>query len=128
VYATRLSALFGLAFAPAPRLRRLTLPRSSNSPAHYAKGTRSGLPSCDGIALPPLVGKRFQVLFHSPHRGSFRLSLTVLVHYRSTGHYPSQVPPFGHPRIGACLRLPEAYRSLPRPSSLPGAKASTVRP
>ena len=26
---------------------------------------------------------RFQVLFHSPRRGSFRLSLTVLVHYRS---------------------------------------------
>jgi hypothetical protein len=44
----------------------------------------------------------------------------------TTGHYPSQVPPFGHPRIDACLRLPEAYRSLPRPSSLPGAKASTV--
>ena len=30
-----------------------------------------------------LVRTRFQVLFHSPHRGSFRLSLTVLVHYRS---------------------------------------------
>ena len=44
------------------------------------------------------------------------------------GHYPAWVPPFGHPRINACLRLPEAYRSLPRPSSLPGAKASTVRP
>ena len=26
---------------------------------------------------------RFQVLFHSPRRGSFHLSLTVLVHYRS---------------------------------------------
>ena len=26
---------------------------------------------------------RFQVLFHSPNRGSFHLSLTVLVHYRS---------------------------------------------
>jgi hypothetical protein len=26
---------------------------------------------------------RFQVLFHSPHRGAFHLSLTVLVHYRS---------------------------------------------
>ena len=37
-----------------------------------------------GIALPLLVGIRFQVLFHSPHRGSFHLSLTVLVHYRST--------------------------------------------
>ena len=33
--------------------------------------------------LPLLVCMRFQDLFHSPHRGSFRLSLTVLVHYRS---------------------------------------------
>ena len=32
-----------------------------------------------------LVRIRFQDLFHSPHRGSFRLSLTVLVHYRSVG-------------------------------------------
>ncbi len=29
-----------------------------------------------GIALPLLVGIRFQVLFHSPHRGAFHLSLT----------------------------------------------------
>ena len=35
--------------------------------------------------LRPLVGAWFQVLFHSPHRGSFHLSLTVLVHYRSHG-------------------------------------------
>ena len=33
--------------------------------------------------LPPLVGVRFQVLFHSPIRSTFHLSLTVLVHYRS---------------------------------------------
>ena len=33
--------------------------------------------------LRPLVGVRFQDLFHSPARGSFDLSLTVLVHYRS---------------------------------------------
>jgi hypothetical protein len=39
-----------------------------------------------------------------------------------------RVSPFGNPRINACLRLPEAYRSLPRPSSSVGAKASTVRP
>src|SRR5215831_7704405 len=38
------------------------------------------------------------------------------------------VAPFGNPRIEACLRLPEAYRSLPRPSSLLCAKASTVHP
>ena len=35
--------------------------------------------------LRPLVGTRFQVLFHSPARGAFHLSLTVLVHYRSLG-------------------------------------------
>src|SRR6266511_5835422 len=34
--------------------------------------------------LLPLVDIRFQVLFHSPHRGAFHLSLTVLVHYRKS--------------------------------------------
>ena len=33
--------------------------------------------------LRPLVGVRFQELFHSPARGAFHLSFTVLVHYRS---------------------------------------------
>ena len=37
------------------------------------------------------------------------------------------VSPFGYPRIIACTRLPEAFRSVPRPSSALGAKASTVR-
>ena len=45
-----------------------------------------------------------------------------------TGHDSGRVAPFGNPRIKACLRLPEAYRSLPRPSSPSRAKASTVRP
>ena len=30
-----------------------------------------------------LVSQWFQVLFHSPRRGTFHFSLTVLVHYRS---------------------------------------------
>ena len=38
-----------------------------------------------------------------------------------------RVAPFGHPRISACLQLPGAYRSLPRPSSPVCAKASAVR-
>ena len=33
--------------------------------------------------LRPLVGARVQGLFHSPVRGTFHLSLTVLVRYRS---------------------------------------------
>ncbi len=45
-----------------------------------------------------------------------------------TGHDPCRVTPFGDPRITACYRLPEAFRRSPRPSSPPGAEASTVRP
>ena len=37
------------------------------------------------------------------------------------------VSPFGHLRIYARLQLPEAYRSLPRPSSAPSAKAFPLR-
>ena len=54
---------------------RLSLAAESNSLAHYAKGTPS--PRLK-TGLRPLVGTRFQVLFHSPTRGSFHLSLTVL--------------------------------------------------
>ena len=70
-------ALLRLAFASATYLKYLTLPYRSNSQAHYAKGTPS-----PPKGLRPLVSTRFQVLFHSPVRGSFHLSLTVLVHYR----------------------------------------------
>ena len=39
-----------------------------------------------------------------------------------------RVAPFGHLRIMAHLQLPAAFRSLSRPSSAPGAKASALRP
>ncbi len=45
-----------------------------------------------------------------------------------TRHYPCRVSPFGDPCFKARLRLHTAYRSLPRPSSAFGAKASTIRP
>lgn len=38
-----------------------------------------------------------------------------------------RVPPFGHLGIDGYLHLPQAFRSLSRPSSPPRAKASTVR-
>ena len=49
------------------------------------------------IALRPFVSTRFQVLFHSLYQGSFHLSLTVLVRYRSSnvfslGRWTSQLP------------------------------------
>jgi|HubBroStandDraft_5_1064220.scaffolds.fasta_scaffold494523_1 hypothetical protein len=50
-------------------------------------------------------------------------------HYGFMIRYPrGWVAPFGYPRIKACSRLPMAFRSVPRPSSPPGAKASTECP
>ena len=43
-------------------------------------------------------------------------------------HDSRGVASFGNLRVKACVRLTEAYRSLPRPSSPTSAKASTVRP
>ena len=49
--------------------------------------------------------------------------------YGFSARYPcGWVAPFGYPRINACSRLPVAFRSVPRPSSPPGAKASTECP
>ena len=49
------------------------------------------------VGLRHVVGLRFQVLFHSPRRGSFRLSLTVLLLYRSylvfsLGSWSTRIP------------------------------------
>ena len=41
---------------------------------------------------------------------------------------PAWVRPFGDPRVEGCVLLAGDYRSLPRPSSAPCAKASAVRP
>ena len=76
----------GLAFALAPPATGLASHPSSNSPDHNAKGTQSeDIHVRSQSPLLPLVGMWFQDLFHSPHRGAFHLSLTVLVHYRSHG-------------------------------------------
>ena len=61
---------------------------------------------------------------HFPPLASIRLCIQRMM----TGHDSRRVPPFGHPRVDDCLRLTEAYRSLPRPSSPSRAKASTVHP
>ena len=53
---------------------------------------------------------------------------TLCVQVRVTRHDPCRVSPFGDPCFKARLRLHTAYRSLPRPSSASGAKASTIRP
>ena len=43
-----------------------------------------------------------------------------------TGRYSCRIAPFGYLRLNARLQLPAAFRSLPRPSSAPSAKAFTL--
>ena len=70
-------ALFRLAFATASYQKYLTLPVTVTRRLIMQKARRH--PN----GLRPLVSVRFQDLFHSLIQGSFHLSLTVLVHYRS---------------------------------------------
>jgi hypothetical protein len=91
-------ALFRLAFAAAPPVSGLTLPLRLTRWLILQKARRQALAMLAlPIALRPFVGTRFQVLFHSPYRGSFHLSFTVLVHYRSSnvfslGKWASRFP------------------------------------
>jgi hypothetical protein len=63
-------------------------------------------------------------MVHFPGFARTRLCIQRAVPEDCSGGFPhSEI--FGY---NACVRLPEAYRSLPRPSSPVSAKASTVRP
>ena len=72
-----LIALFRLAFALGAPLNGLTVLATVTRRLIMQKARRH--PN----GLRPLVSARFQDLFHSLIQGSFNLSLTVLVHYRS---------------------------------------------
>lgn len=61
--------------------------------------------------------------FSSP--GSLRMTMDSSYGDRSSF---CRVSPFGYLRINGYLLLPAAFRSLSRPSSAPGAKASALRP
>ena len=107
----RLFALFRLAFATATPVYGLTLPHPVTR--RLIKQKARGRPQWIAPLtwLPLLVDTRFQVLFHSPHRGSFHLSLTVLVHYRSQAifslaRWSSQLPTGLHVSRGTQELLP----------------------
>src|SRR6185437_4112135 len=73
-------ALFGLAFATASP-HGLTSPRITNSQAHSSKGT----PSPTQVQAPTACRHAVSGTISLPSRGTFHLSLTVLVRYRSPG-------------------------------------------
>ena len=74
----------------------------------------------------PLLGESLLFSF-PPTTGMFRFVgfASMLDGCRASAR---RVAPFGHLRIYGRSRLPADFRGLPRPSSPPGAKASSVRP
>ena len=50
------------------------------------------------------------------------------IQHGMTSHDTRRIAPFRYLRINACLRLPVAFRSLPRLSSASDAKAFALRP
>ena len=104
---------------------------------------RFGFVACSHIAVPqprrsklhrfglapvrsPLLGGS-RLLSLPPGTEMFQFPGFAPVLPRVTDVTAGRVSPFGHPGITAHVQLPQAYRSLSRPSSPLGAKASTVR-
>ena len=91
VYCPRLGRAVGTRFPFASAAKRLRLATDNNSQTHYAKGKQSPGPLLDlkfeisnpreGPA-PTHCMQSVSGLFHSLKKGSFHLSLAVLVHYR----------------------------------------------
>jgi hypothetical protein len=125
--------------------------RLSRSMAPLSRGVRltTGLVTLLLPALQPLEHPKMSsglgyVRFRSPLLSESRLLSfppgTEMVHFPGFARtclciqqavlrfYPSGFPHSDIPGYNACLRLPGAYRSLPRPSSPSSAKASTMRP
>src|SRR5258708_23952624 len=86
VYVRRLDAHFGLAFATATPNGLTSPPTITRRPIMQKVRSRT-LP--EGHSASTACRHTVSGSFHSPSRGSFRLSLMVLVHYRSSGSiYP----------------------------------------
>ena len=108
----------------------LNLATHNHSSAHSTKGT----PSQDHVLLRPAGGARFQALFHSPCRGAFHRSLTVLVPYRSPavfslGWWSTPLPTRYHVSGGthASALTPLVTPSPTGLSPSPAARSSGVR-
>ncbi len=106
-----------------PRVRH-AVPRPYNPGRAHKDGARFGLVP----VRSPLLGE--SLLFSLP--GGTKMfqfpPLASRAFARDVRPSGGRVVPFGHPRVNGRLHLAVDFRSLPRPSSPPRAKASAMRP
>ena len=83
-----------------------------------------------GVAPPAPKGRKIMLLSFPPATEMVQFAGFAARGYGFTARYPKKgwVAPFGHPRITGRSPLPSAFRSVPRPSSPLGTKASTRCP
>src|ERR687897_2119639 len=112
-------ALFGLAFATATP-PGLTSPHNANSQAHSSKGTQSR--HTEVHDAPTACRHTVSGTLSLPSRGTFHLSLTVLVRYRSPGSIQAYrvVPADSH----EIPRAPCYSGTCPRPVAAPHLQGS----
>ena len=120
-YVYRAFTFYGIAFQrlSASRIFDYVCPTTPQLPKHLRFGL---LP-----VRSPLLGEYLNWSIFLPVLRCFSSRGSLLACARFP-HCCGRVAPFGNPRIEGCLRLPAAYRSLPRPSSPLSAQASTIYP
>ena len=99
-------------------------------PGHSAKTLylyECPYPDCSVWALPASLAATGGIEFSFSSSGYLDVSvprvasLKLWIGFKVAGHYSGRVVLFGYLRVKVCLRLNVAFRSLPRPSSAPGA-------
>ena len=99
-------------------------------PGHSAKTLylyECPYPDCSVWALPASLAATGGIEFSFSSSGYLDVSvprvasLKLWIGFKVAGHNSGRVVLFGYLRVKVCLRLNVAFRSLPRPSSAPGA-------
>ena len=99
-------------------------------PGHSAKTLylyECPYPDCSVWALPTSLAATGGIEFSFSSSGYLDVSvprvasLKLWIGFKVAGHNSGRVVLFGYLRVKVCLRLNVAFRSLPRPSSAPGA-------
>jgi hypothetical protein len=114
----------GLSPSLARRSRRFRFASRGHWP-----GPRS-LATTSGVAPPAPKGRQIMLLSFPPATEMVQFAGFASCGYGLTARSRAKrwVAPFGHPRITGRSPLPSAFRSVPRPSSPLGTKASTRCP